>query len=50
MSIKVTGLDEFERQLRDLSDRVEALGATQSVPLSELFTPDFLATCSTLGH
>jgi len=49
MSIKITGLDQFHRQLEDLKNKVESLSGEQSVPLNELLTPDFLATCSTFS-
>ncbi len=47
MSIKVTGLDQFRKQLEDLKNKVQSLSGQQSVPLNELLTADFLATCST---
>lgn len=46
MGIKITGLDEFQRQLREFSDRVEAISGERSVPMNELLTPSFLATCT----
>ena len=49
MSIKVTGLDQFRKQLEDLKNKVQSLSGQQSVPLNELLTADFLATCSTFS-
>lgn len=46
MSIKITGLKEFERKLRGLSDRAEAISGEHSVPMSELLAPSFLAGCT----
>src|ERR1700727_1542823 len=46
MSVKVTGLKEFERKLKDIGDRAQKLQGTTDVPLSELLTRDFLKTCS----
>lgn len=46
MGIKITGLNEFQRQLRELSDRVEAISGEHSVPMSELLSPSFLASCT----
>src|SRR5947207_15498547 len=49
MSIKMTGLDEFRRQLEDLKNKFESVSGQHSVPLNEMLTPDFLATCSTFA-
>ena len=49
MSIKVTGLDKFGKQLEYLGNKVQSLSGQQSVTLNELLTPDFLATCSTFS-
>jgi hypothetical protein len=49
MSVKVTGLKELQQTLRNLRNKVESISGEQSVPISELLTPDFLATCSTFG-
>ena len=49
MSIKLTGLEQLQRQLEQLQQQVDAVSREQSVPLSELLTADFLATCSTLS-
>ena len=42
MSIKVKGLDELQRKLRDLGRRAEALHGEHSVPFTELFPPAFV--------
>jgi hypothetical protein len=49
MSIKVTGLDEFQKKLNDLKNKVESISGERSIPLNELLTPDFLAACSTFS-
>jgi hypothetical protein len=49
MSIKMTGLDEFQKKLDDLKNRVESISGERSIPLNELMTPDFLAACSTFS-
>jgi hypothetical protein len=46
MSVKVTGLKELERELKDIGDRAQKLQETTDVPLSELLTAEFLKTCS----
>lgn len=42
MSVKITGLDELQRKLRDMSDRARALDGKHSVSFSELFNPAFM--------
>jgi hypothetical protein len=49
MSIKVTGLDQFRKQLENVKNKVQLLSGHQSVPLNELLTADFLATYSTFS-
>jgi hypothetical protein len=49
MSIKVTGLEQLQKKLNDLKNKVESISSERSVPISELLTPDFLATCSTFS-
>jgi hypothetical protein len=44
--LKVTGLEELQRELNDMARRAEDLSGTHSVPISELLTPDFLLQCS----
>lgn len=44
--IKVTGLDELQRKLIDMSRRAESLSGKHNVPIPELLTPDFLTRCS----
>lgn len=39
MSVKIEGVDE-------LTQRLESLGGEHSIPISELFTPDFMQTHS----
>ncbi|MDM8356379.1 hypothetical protein [Pandoraea communis] len=40
------GLDELQRRLRDLGNRVNELNGEHAVPMSELFPPAFLNACS----
>jgi hypothetical protein len=49
MSIRLTGLKELERQFEELRQRAESMSGEQSVPLTDLLTPDFLAACSTFS-
>ena|SRR5438552_8280059 len=49
MSTKITGLDEFRRQLEDLKNKVESVSGERSVLLRELLSPEFLAACSTFS-
>ena len=44
--MKITGLEQLERKLRDLSDRAQSVSGTNSVPVSELLSPSFLAGCT----
>jgi hypothetical protein len=44
MSVKVTGLREFERKLKDIGERAQKLQGPTNVPLSELLTAEFLKT------
>ena len=46
MSVKIAGLKEFERKLKDIGDRAKKLQGPTNVPLSELLTAEFLKTCS----
>jgi hypothetical protein len=46
MSVKVTGLRDLERKLKDISERAQKLQGPTNVPLSELLTSEFLKTCS----
>ncbi len=46
MGMKITGLDELQRKLQDLSRKAEAVGGEHSVPITELLTPTFLAGCT----
>ena len=49
MGIKVTGLSEFQRSLKELGERIDAVSGEQNVPMTELLKPDFLASCSTFS-
>jgi hypothetical protein len=49
MSVKITGLKELERKLKDIGDRAQKLHGTNNVPVSELLTVRFLKTCSGFG-
>lgn len=42
MSIGLTGLDEFEKELRRLEQNAEELSQTTEVPFNELFTAAFM--------
>lgn len=44
--LKVTGLDELQRRLEDLSRRAESVSGNHNVPIPELLTRDFLSRCS----
>lgn len=41
--IKITGLDELQNKLNDLTTKVHELDGKHSVPVSELLTADFLS-------
>ena len=49
MSIKITGLEQLQKKLDDLKSRVESISGERSIPVSEVLTPDFLASCSTFS-
>jgi hypothetical protein len=40
----VKGFDEFQRNLRELSQRAQALDGTHEIPIHDLLTPDFIRT------
>jgi hypothetical protein len=42
MGIKITGLDELQRKLKELQHRAEALAGTHDVPMSQLLTSEFM--------
>jgi hypothetical protein len=42
MGIKITGLDELQRQLKELQHRAESLSGTHDVPISQLLTSEFM--------
>ena len=44
--MRIEGLDKVQRRLRELRDQVESLSGEHSVPISELLSPEFLATCT----
>jgi hypothetical protein len=44
--MRITGLEQFQNKLRELSDRLESVSDTHSVPISELLSPSFLAGCT----
>ena len=46
MGVRITGLDELTRKLQNLSDQAEALHGGHTLPISELLSPSFLATCT----
>jgi hypothetical protein len=41
--IKMTGLDQLNRRLQDLSKKAAALDGKHTVPLKELLTPAFIS-------
>jgi hypothetical protein len=42
MGIKITGLDELQRQLKELQHRAESLAGTHDVPITQLLTSEFM--------
>jgi len=46
MSMQITGLDELQRKLQELADGADALSGEHALPISELLSPAFLATCT----
>jgi hypothetical protein len=42
MGIKITGLDELQRKLRELQHRAEGLSGAHEVPISQLLTSEFM--------
>lgn len=40
--LKIEGLKELERKLNTLTRKIEGLGGEHSVPLPELFPPEFM--------
>ncbi len=46
MKIEVSGLKELQRKLQILADKAEAIHGEHSIPISDLLTPSFLATCT----
>jgi len=44
--LKITGMDELQKKLKDLSRRAEGLSGQQKVPIPELLTGEFLRQCS----
>src|SRR4051812_48234134 len=47
--MSITGLEQLQKTLNDLKNKIESISGEQSVPISELLTPNFLATCSTFA-
>jgi len=43
---EMNGLEEMARKLEELARRAEQLHGTHNVPVAELLTPWFLASCS----
>ena len=46
MTFEIEGFDDLHRKLEDLKNQVEEVEGTHSVSISELLTPEFLASCS----
>lgn len=42
-TLEISGFDEIERNLQQLSDNVEAMTGEHSIPLTELYPPAFMA-------
>lgn len=42
MTIRFHGVDRFKKRVRELEQRAAALGNVDRVPVSELFTPEFM--------
>ena len=42
MGIKITGLDEIQRKLKELGHRAELLSGTHDVPMSQLLRSEFM--------
>lgn len=42
MSFEIKGLDELQRQLKQMERKAKELDGTQEIPFSELFTPAFM--------
>lgn len=40
--IKITGLDEFTRKLKNLERQVQSLDGIHNIPVTELFPPEFM--------
>jgi hypothetical protein len=40
--MKIKGIDEVQRRLRQLSERAQALDGTHEVSVNEILTPDFI--------
>lgn len=49
MSIHFSGFDDLEKQLQKMADGAEELSKTDSIPLTELFTPSFMRKCSSFS-
>lgn len=43
MSLKVTGLDELQKELKRMADRAKELDGSHKVPVSDLLTDDFMS-------
>lgn len=46
MTFEIEGFDDLHRKLEDLKNQVEEAEGAHSVSISELLTPEFLASCS----
>jgi hypothetical protein len=46
---KITGFDQFEKQLTDLQQRAERLEGTHTVSMEQLLTPEFLRSVSSFS-
>lgn len=42
MGIKITGLDELQRHLKELQHRAESLSGAHDVPIADLLTSEFM--------
>jgi hypothetical protein len=46
MGVRIEGLDQLERNLRDLSQRARRLNGRHEIPISDLLSVQFLSRCS----
>lgn len=47
--LKVSGLDELSRKIKDLAKRAQDLDGQHEVPLAELMPPEFVSGCTSFA-